>query len=145
MCNMVTLEHVYLGKVGQCVGRAQTLYLSLLDWEKPANTCQISTFKAHTALRKTTIQFNTANLLHNNPEWWEKEGVAASPIVLCAVLSDTRDGGAFFQAAWSPSWSSPGNLSKGSPPQAPPILVHLCVTSLRNFTSSTTLSSDKQK
>lgn len=37
-------------------------------------------------------------------------------------------------------------LIKGiTPPQAPPILVHLCVTSLRNFTSSTTLSSDKQK
>lgn len=30
-------------------------------------------------------------------------------------------------------------------PPALPILEHLCVTSLRNFTSSTTLSSDKQK
>lgn len=44
--------------------------------------------KAHAALRKTTIQFNTANLLHKNPEWWEKEGVAGSPVcaLCCAVI-----------------------------------------------------------
>lgn len=67
-------------------------FIFLLDWEKPANTCQISPFKAHAALRKTTIQFNTANLLHKNPEWWEKEGVAGSPVCAlgCAVIQQGR-------------------------------------------------------